>query len=354
ADIILGDKPPSGPQTAVLDQAMQLNSITFDCDINYTVAGEAITLSNTATNGLPSINVNAYNDANARHKINNDLTLPENLRINNYSFSSLCLNGELDTAGNDIAVNGYGAVNFNGDILGSGDLVKNGSGIVTINNNNADGGTPWTGDVIINKGQVVVTADGALGAVSSSTEETVTTYPTVNTTVNQWGELNKFVMSDAAVAAAGLQVGMHVTGPNLPPGTTITGFFSEWGTTHITLSNSVSTWSGGQTYTFTDTANPTTTTETVTTIHGTTVNVGGALTFRGDVNYATQEVVTIAGRGVELGTGGDSGALYNDGGDNSFAGPITLAADAAVGSRDGVLTLSGVIDESGGSRSLTK
>src|SRR5690606_26844787 len=43
---------------------------------------------------------------------------------------------------------------------------------------------------------------------------------------------------------------------------------------------------------------------------------------------------------------------YNDGSNNSFAGDILLAADAAVGSRDGTLTLSGNI--TGGAKNFTK
>lgn len=259
SDILFGNKPASGPQTVNIANNVEVRNLTFDTGYNYTLQGAGtITMGDTGKTGLPSINVNNYNDANGRHKINNNITLVEELRINNYSFSTLCLNGTMETGGNDITVNGYGAVNFNGDISGSGDLEKNGRGIVTINNNNSDdpAGSPtaWSGDVVINDGMVVVTANGALG----------------NTTGN------------------------------------------------------------------------------------TTVNSGGTLAFRGGVTYSTTEGVTISGRGIERGTGESAGAIYNDGGTNSFAGAITLAANAAVGSRDGVLTLGGVIGQSGGTRSLTK
>jgi autotransporter-associated beta strand protein len=266
SDVLFGNKPTNNgtnnTQQVVLGADVEVRNMTFDTGINYSIGtvgdGRTITFGDTGKAGLPSINVNNYNDANARHKINSNITLVEELRINNYSFSTLCLNGTLETGGNDITVNGYGAVNFNGDISGSGNLEKNGRGIVTINNDNSNDptGSPtaWSGNVVINDGMVVVTANGALG----------------NTT----------------------------------------------GTT--------------------------------------TVNSGGTLAFRGGVTYSTTEAVTIAGRGVERGTGQSAGAIYNDGGTNSFAGGITLAANAAVGSRDGVLTLSGAIGESGGARSLTK
>lgn len=249
SDILFGNKPSAGPQTVNIANNVEVRNLTFDTGYNYTLQGAGtITMGDTGKAGLPSINVNNYNDANGRHKINNAITLAEDLRINNYSFSTLCLNGTLETGGNDITVNGYGAVNFNGDISGSGDLVKNGRGITTINNDNSNdpGGSPtaWSGNVTINEGMLVVTANGALG----------------NTT----------------------------------------------GTT--------------------------------------TVNNGGTLALRGGVNYTTTEAVTITGRGVERGTGQSAGALYNDGGNNTFAGAVTLAGAAAIGSRDGTLTLTGTLN----------
>jgi len=258
ADVLFGDAPAGGPQSVVLNSALQLNSITFDSGFNYSLSGTGtITLGNTGTVGLPAINVNDYNGAQAQHHVGNALTLAEDLRINNYSFSTLCLNGAITTAGNDIKINGMGAVNFNADIMGSGDLTKNGEGTTTIGNDNSDG-SAWTGDVTINNGMVVVSANGALGTTGGTT----------------------------------------------------------------------------------------------------TVNSGGVLGFRdttgSGLNYSLGESVTISGRGYWRGGEGETGAIYNDGGNNAFAGAITLAADSAVGSRDGTLTLSGAIGQSGGARSLTK
>ncbi|MET0262622.1 MAG: autotransporter-associated beta strand repeat-containing protein, partial [Rariglobus sp.] len=265
SDILFGSKPAAN-STQVVDVPVdgRVRSLTFDSSSNYQLVGAGeLTLGNSLQTGKPSINVNEYNNAYARHKIDNDLRLAEELRINNYSLSTLCLNGTIQTVYDDnlssstnstihdIIVNGHGAVNFNGDILGSGDLIKNGSGITTINNNNADGSS-WSGDVKINAGQVVVTTNGALG----------------NTT----------------------------------------------GTT--------------------------------------TVADGATLTFRGGVNYTTAEAVTITGRGVSRGIDQSAGALHNDGGNNTFAGSVTLAGNAAVGSREGTLTLTGALG--GGSKNLTK
>ncbi len=256
ADILFGNRP-SADQTVTLDSAgRKVNSLTFDAGINYTLNGTgSLLMGDTTLVGLPSINVNDYNQAQGQHKVNLPITLAEELRINNYSFSTLCLNGAITTGGNDIKVNGTGATNFNADLNGSGNVIKNGTGILTINSNNADGGTPWTGNLVINQGMVVATVNGALGTTG---------------------------------------------------GTTM-------------------------------------------------VNTGGVLALRdttgSGLNYSTTESVTLNGRGFWRGGEGETGALYNDGGNNSFAGNITLASASAIGSRDGVLTLSGVIS---GGNSLTK
>jgi autotransporter-associated beta strand protein len=248
-DLLFGNKPSSGPQTVTFNSNITERSLTFDSPYFYTLDGTGtITLGNTSLTGLPSINVNDYNGAQGDHKINNAIVLAEDLRINNYSYSTLCLNGGIDMGANDITVNGHGAVNFNSTLTGSGDLIKNGSGITTIG---ADNFSTFTGAVTINNGLVVITSDGALGSTGS----------------------------------------------------------------------------------------------------GTTVNNGGTLAFRGGVAYTRAEPVTISGNGVMRGTGQYAGAIYNDGGDNSFAGNITMAANSGIGSRDGTLTLDGTIS---GAYNLTK
>lgn len=257
ADILFGDAPTTGPnQTATMNSNQEVRSLTFDSDLNYTITGTGtLIMGDTLQAGLPSINVNDYNGAQGQHHIDVAIDLIEELRINNYSFSTLCINGALDTNGNEIDVNGWGATNFNGAIIGSGDLNKNGAGVVTINNNNSS----WSGDVTVNNGMVAVTTNGALGTTAGST----------------------------------------------------------------------------------------------------TVNDGGTLAFRAptvssSVNYTTTESVTIRGQGIHRGQEGNVGAIYNDGGNNAFAGNITLAADAGIGSRDGVLTLSGQITDGAGTYNLTK
>lgn len=69
---------------------------------------------------------------------------------------------------------------------------------------------------------------------------------------------------------------------------------------------------------------------------GTVVSNGAALGLQGGVNYATAEPLTLCG------AGGGGGALYAVSGSNTFAGPVTLAADTTIGVTAGLgLALSG-------------
>ena len=266
SDILFGNKPASGPQTVNVANDVEVRNMTFDTPYDYTLDGAGtITFGDPGAAGLPSINVNNYNEANAngRHKINNDLEILENIAVRNYSYSTLCLNGDIDLGAHTLTTSGYGLTNLNGQITGSGPIVVNGAsadpstgqGIVTLS---ADNSATYTGSITVNKGQLVVLDDGALGDTGAAT----------------------------------------------------------------------------------------------------TVNDGGTLTFRGGVS--TAENITIAGAGAVLGRGSgvalteQAGAIYNDGGDNTLTGTVTLSADAAIGSRAGTLTISGLLTSGGGEYTLTK
>jgi len=90
----------------------------------------------------------------------------------------------------------------------------------------------------------------------------------------------------------------------------------------------------------------------------TTVADGATLAFRqpnlGDgslLSYASAKTINISGAGVWRWGLGHVGALYSDGGLNSFAGNIVLMGDAAIGARMDLLQLTGAVT---GSSSLTK
>lgn len=84
---------------------------------------------------------------------------------------------------------------------------------------------------------------------------------------------------------------------------------------------------------------------------GTTrVNAGGTLAFDNVGNYTNNESLTISGTGVQASNVG-VGAIQNIAGNNQFNGPITLAANSAIGVTSGSLILGGNM---GGAFALSK
>lgn len=75
---------------------------------------------------------------------------------------------------------------------------------------------------------------------------------------------------------------------------------------------------------------------------GTIVSNGGALQLQGDI-AVLGEGLTLHGTGIA-----SDGAMRNVSGNNSWSGPVTLAADSMIGSDSGTLTINGII--SGGKK----
>ena len=342
SDVIFG-AIPSTNQTVDLDNNVEVRKMTFDADVNYTIgiSGDTptITLGDPNLAGGPSIEVgNTFRDG-LQHKINSNLVLVEALAINNNAYSTLCINGFIETrstlfpAGNTITVDGIGAVNFNGDISGSGDLVKLGSGIATINNNNSDdpagSTTQWLGNVSVSGGQLVITADGALGG---SADRTNNLARVAGNTTLQLANAN----------AADLKVGQLVTGTGIPADTYITNISIGGSNTTVTLSKALT--------------GAVTNTATITFAGVTSVTNGASLTLRGGVNYTTAETINIEGDGTGRLPAENTGAIFNDGGNNTLGTNVTLrlTGDAGINSRADNLTINGLIREATPGQALVK
>ncbi|WP_038159950.1 autotransporter-associated beta strand repeat-containing protein [Verrucomicrobium sp. BvORR106] len=82
-----------------------------------------------------------------------------------------------------------------------------------------------------------------------------------------------------------------------------------------------------------------------TTAGNTTVMAGATLEVRGGITVA--ENLVLNGSGHRIGVDA-LGAIRNQSGNNTFSGAISLASTSQVTSRDGVLTLSGIISGAGG------
>lgn len=340
SDVLFGNKPDNNPgnhQQVTLGSNVEVRNMTFDSGINYSIGtqgdGRTITFGKNASNaGLPSINVNDYNGAYARHKINSNISLAEDIAIRNYSYSTLCLNGTFATNGKTITTSGYGATNFNGQITGSGDLIVKGSstanpaagqGIVTISGAN----TTWSGDITVNGGQLVVLHDNALGLTGDAFNRNTNAARSSGATTLQ-------ISNSGAIPV----IGQEVTGSSsIPAGTVITAVTASGSNYILTLSNAL-------------TGSISSNTSLNYAYGNTTVNSGGTLTFRGGVT--SPEKLTINGAGTTLGRGEQAGAIYNDGGNSILTGAIALGSDSTIRSRAGNLTINGVI--SGSNRALTK
>ncbi|HYF48890.1 MAG TPA: autotransporter-associated beta strand repeat-containing protein, partial [Planctomycetota bacterium] len=79
---------------------------------------------------------------------------------------------------------------------------------------------------------------------------------------------------------------------------------------------------------------------------GTTVQDGAVLAFQGGINYTVAESISVQGSGIN-----GTGAIQNVSGNNTFAGPISMAAATSFGSIVDNLTLTGVIS---GAQNVTK
>ena len=337
SDILFG-AIPSTNQTVDLNNNVEARKLTFDADVNYTIgtSGEAftITLGDPNKAGLPSIEVDNTFKEGLQHKINADLLLVENLAINNNSYSTLCINGTVETSstlfpsGTSITVDGFGAVNFNGDISGPGDLIKNGVGIATINNDNSndpDGAgtrTAWSGDVTVNDGQLVITANGALGTSAGTTTVnsggSLTLRNGVNYTATESITLNGKGVYEAASGGFGalyndggdntlgagvsVQLGTGAAIGSRAGNLTIAGVVSgvAAGATLTKVGEGTVTLSGANTYT------------------GATIVQGGELRVTGAGAIPAVSNLQLAGGVLELGVANYTAALGTAGGQVSF------------------------------------
>ena len=336
-DVLFGNRVSTN-QIVDLDNNVEVRTMTFDSAKNYTigVSGDTptITFGDPNIAGLPSIEATAVNGNYRDYTINANINLVENFSVNNNSQSAICINGTIATNsalapdGNTITATGTGTVNFNGAISGSGDLVVNTSALASINANNST--SAWIGNVDVQDGQLLITTDGALGGSVNRTNDL--TRSSGNTTLQV---LN--------ANATDLKVGQLVSGTNIPAGTYITAISVGGSETTITLSNA-----------FTGSVSNS---ASITFAGATTVENGASLTLRPDrfgtaLNYTTAETITLNGTGVWNGTT-KAGAIFNDGGDNTLGSAVSirLGSDSGIGSRDGNLTINGVIS---GAYSLTK
>ncbi len=178
AGVAARPSPYASIQTVNLNQNVEVRSLNFNSKYDYHLGGPGtITLGDTLKPGTPSINVTDPL-ANPRfHKIDNALSVVENLAIANNSRSTLTLNGAVSLGSSSITTSGAGFTNLNGVITGSGAIVATGAapngrdstGIVTLKSDNS---ATYTGAITVTGGQIVALNNGSLGSVSAGTTVT--------------------------------------------------------------------------------------------------------------------------------------------------------------------------------------
>ena len=356
------------------------------------VGAEALTLSGTGVGGL-----GALRNVSGTNSFAGPLTLGAAAKIES-DAGTLTLSGTVTNAGFDLTLDGVGNTTMQGVISGSGGLIKNGLGALSLTAVNTFTGTatihagtlffsePNTtinaigGDLVINGATVNVAVANAMGYNAAAnvkinaggvltTSANVTQHGdnktftlaggtmTSGTPDSSWGSWDLsggasfLVTENSTLSAVDMRLGQTSTNFTVSSGKTLTnsgnfavrrsstGGFTKLGAgTMIVSGNNTHT---GAIIVGAGTLNVQHASGLGTTAGGVSVADGAALELQGSIAVGA-EALTLSGTGV-----GALGALRNVSGTNSFAGAITLGAAAKIESDAGTLTLSGSVGNAG-------
>jgi len=238
-------------------------------------------------------------------------------------------------------------------LAGTGVITKTGTGTLITGSNTFNS---HTGAINVNAGVFESQKVGAIGAIGNAAAATVASGATLRFngdsgyTIETIGSLSGAGNVEHLGAATSFI--LKIDGA---ASTTFSGVISNSPNTLNLEKNTNSgtlTLAGANTYSGTTTINVgaikiQNATGLGSTVGGTTVASGASLQIDGGIAVGA-EALTISGTGL-----GSNGALQNITGTNSFAGNITLAANSEIQSDAGLLTLSGTINGSAASRTLT-
>jgi len=300
ADVLFANAPPANnpegnpyqePITVNHNTSQSINSLWFETGREYTIRGSSLQLGGSLADGghlIAGLNTDPskwQSEHNIDASINIQLARSEwTAEIASYSAGGLGIGGDLTFTRGNLRQTGGGAIHIAGAMKSfasnPGNLtVATNAGHLILSGDNSG----WRGNLTVNHGFLVATANNALGSTAS-----------------------------------GRTVSIN------------------------------GTWSGA-------------------TLAFRPKFVGPGLNNSAGMNYSTAQSVTVTGKGYLRPWGAADpydlystlnlapvGAIYNDGGNNSFAGDITVLGETWFGSRHGVLNLTGRITQSGRARSFTK
>jgi len=177
----------------------KLRSLWFETGFDYTFSGEALWLGDTLEDGGRLITVLNRSGWHSEVTFENAIHVTtENsgyrFLIHNESLGGLRFNGDFNTGGHSIQLEGDGPIRFSGAISGAsgggeaGEMrVAMGAGHVVFTGNNS----AWGGTIHVDSGMAVVSANGALGSAAVAT--TVADGATLAFRQQNWGGLGPSV-----------------------------------------------------------------------------------------------------------------------------------------------------------------
>ncbi|WP_221031135.1 autotransporter-associated beta strand repeat-containing protein [Actomonas aquatica] len=156
-DILFDNTHVSTAQTIDTYADRNVRSITFDAPFDYTLNNNTLTFDNGGVAGFSGIAA-TQTHGSGNHTINSDLVADNDIYIRNTNSGDLTLNGDLTTGGNTVTFDGTGDTFATGAITGSGDLIKNDGGSLTLS-----GSSTYSGGTALNNGTLNADSSTALG-----------------------------------------------------------------------------------------------------------------------------------------------------------------------------------------------
>ncbi|GAB5562564.1 MAG: hypothetical protein SynsKO_42110 [Synoicihabitans sp.] len=266
SDILFDDTYVTTDQTIDVAADRVVRSITFDAPHDYTLNNNTLTFNNQGVAGFSGI-ATSQTHGTGDNTINSDLVAENDITIRNNSAGELNIAGDLDLNANTVTFDGMGNLTSDSGIIsGTGDVVKNDTGTVSLS-----GANTYTGGTLINNGTLnannnnalgtgaVELAGGTLGSTNSSSVGNTISLTgdaglngiTTTGSITQTG--NRTVDFDDATIAGSYNAGGNTLTADVGADSTISGVLSNGSLTKE--GSSTLTLSGANTYTGNTTIN---------------------------------------------------------------------------------------------------
>ncbi len=157
ADILLNNTFVTTAQTINTGTNRTVRSLSIDAPFAYTLNNNTITFDAGSVPGFSGIAVTQTRGV-ANHVINSNLSLANDITIRNSSTGNLSLTGTTALSNKVLTYDGTGATQVTGVVSGTGSIVKNDSGTVTLNAANT-----YTGGTTLNSGTISTNNNAGLG-----------------------------------------------------------------------------------------------------------------------------------------------------------------------------------------------